>query len=331
MTSQSELTRTPLPADFGGRCLAGEAVFGAEVLMPSTTVLGLPKEGSYFYGSWRDEDGALLRALRGVNGDSSPFRFLFTSAPGRQLARDPQADAGLFSGPVTTTRDGDSVTFASVGAQPSNAFSWVHRPDGVDWSEGDYLSVSGRSLGPGLQWFNTFAGGACYSITAKYRSSGLFQGRRVEGFVGHEIHYFPAGMDWVRSVFGRGREICWQQVANEYEDGSTIQGTFAFGQDGWGFAMLHDEHGQFHCTTDVRVAARVRPSGYPESIRYSFLDQSWTWRIDPLGERAPVSPGSPLFGADGTCTRDGDTRKVRFGLGNSDWWTDGRGDAVTVG
>ena len=77
----------------------------------------------------------------------------------------------------------------------------------------------------------------------------LFCGRPVEGFVGHEIHYFPEGADWMNSPFGRGREICWQQVANEYDDGTSVQATFAYGADGWGFAMLHDESGRFHGTT----------------------------------------------------------------------------------
>src|SRR5947208_2547120 len=80
---------------------------------------------------------------------------------------------------------------------------------------------------------------------------GTLLGRPVEGFVGHEIHYFSVGADWMNSPFGRGREICWQQLANEYADGTTIQATFAYGADGWGFAMLHDEQGEFHATTQV--------------------------------------------------------------------------------
>ncbi len=55
----------------------------------------------------------------------------------------------------------------------------------------------------------------------------------------------------------------------------------------------------------------------------AVLDQSWTWRIDPQGERPILMSGIPI-GADGTCQRDGDSRAVRFSLGNSDWWTDDR-------
>ena len=145
--------------------------------------------------------------------------------------------------------------------------------------------------------------------------------------MGHEIHYWSEGATWVESPYGRGREYCWQHVANEYDDGSTVQATFATGADGWGFAMLHDESGTFHATTDVVAEATVRANGYPETVTYRFLDQSWTWRIDPQGERAAIGHG-PLIGADGTCTRDGDDRAVRYSMGNSDWWTDGRAAGI---
>jgi hypothetical protein len=134
----------------------------------------------------------------------------------------------------------------------------------------------------------------------------------------------------MESPFGRGREYCWQHVANEYDDGTTVHASFACGSDGWGFAMVHDETGRFHCTTDVVAEATVRENGYPETVTYRFLDQSWTWRIDPQGERPALSPG-PLIGADGTCTRDGDARAVRLSMGNSDWWTDGRAASIIRG
>ncbi len=318
------------PADFGGQCLAGACVFDASLLLPSSSFLGLPKAASYLYGTWRDDEGNLLRALRGVRSDSSTFRFLFVSRPGHQIERHEAADRDLFAGPIAIEESGSAVTFSSAGTSSAAEFDYRHEVDRCSWSEGAFLDVSGSLIGPGLQWFNPWPGGGCFSVSAKYRTSGTLLGRRVEGFVGHEIHYFPPGISWMESPYGQGREICWQQIANEYEDGSIIQATFACGNDGWGFAMLHDEAGVFHCTTDVEAEATVRASTYPETIRYRFLDQSWTWRMDPQGERAATIPGAPL-GADGTCTRDGDPRSVRYSMGNSDWWTDGRAARITIG
>ena len=148
--------------------------------------------------------------------------------------------------------------------------------------------------------------------------------------MGHEIHYFSPGANWIASPFGDGREFCWQHVANEYDDGSIVQATFAAGADGWGFAMVHDEDGTFHGSTDVDVEATVRANGYPESLTYRFGDQVWTWTIDPQGERAAIGSGS-LIGADGTCRREGDEREVRVSMGNSDWWLDGRAASIVRG
>jgi hypothetical protein len=316
----------PRPADFGGRCLIGECDFDVELLLPTTTYFGLPKSGSYLYGTWRDTDGNLLRALRGVHATESPMRMLFAAQPGGSLDRHEGTDE-LWQGPTAIEAHGESCTFRSVGADEDTTFTFLHEPGGCSWTDGLLVSVSGTAVGPGIQWYNAWPGGGCYSATAKYRTRGTVLGRSVEGFVGHEIHYFPADADWMDSPYGRGREICWQQIANEYDDGTMIQATFAYGTEGWGFAMLHDEHGAFIATTDVSAEATVRASGYPESIRYQFADQSWTWRIDPQGERAMLFPG-PLRGADGTCVRDGDTRSVRHAMGNSDWWSDGRADHI---
>ena len=319
---------TTAPADFGGSCLIGECTFAAELLLPSTTYLGLQKSGSYLYGTVRDEDGNLLRMLRAVEPDQSTLRSLFVAEPGKQLQRHPRSDE-IWCGRVSTAHDGDVVTFSTGNAADVRSFRFVQDRDGCAWDESGALAVAGEVVGPAVQWLNTWEGGACLSATAKYRVGGTFLGRPVHGFVGHEIHYFTPGFNWLTAPYGRGREICWQQIANEYEDGTKNQATFAYGADGWGFAMVHDEHGNFTSTTEIRAEATVRPNGYPATVRYEFADESWTWRIDPQGER-PSFDGIAMLGADGTCARDGDTRRIRYAMGNSDWWTDGRAEHIIV-
>lgn len=315
------------PGDFGGSCLIGECAFDPELVVPGHSYHGLEKVGSYLLGSWRDPDGNLRRAIRIVLEDSSPIVHLFAAMPGGQLAGLIADQGRLWNGEIRIDRAGSSVMIDSVDHDDrSERFAYRHDVDRCSWSDGDVLDVGGPLVGPALQWFNTWADGACLAVTAKYRTSGTWLGVPVEGFVAHEVHYFPVGANWIVSPYGEGREFCWQHVANEYEDGTTVQGTFAFGADGWGFAMLHDEHGVLHATTDVEATATVRANGYPEEINYRFAGQSWTWRIDPQGERPLMMPGTPL-GADGTCLRDGDQRRVRCSLGNSDWWTDGRAAA----
>ena len=312
----------PGPGDFLGNCLVGECRFDADLLLPTLSYFGLPKSASYLYGTWRDDQGNLLRALRGLGRDSSEFAFAFEATTGSQLECDPTANAALYRGPIDISRTAADVTFAS-DTDP-DLFTFQHHQASCSWSDGDILEVTGAQIAPAIQWFDSWPeGGGCFSATAKYRSKGQFRGRDVQGFVGHEIHYMPSGVNWMDSPYGRGREICWQQIANEYDDGSIEQATFAVGADGWGFALIHDQNGAFYSSTDVTADAEVLDNGYPTRVTYRFDDQSWTWRLDRQGQRARTIPSAPL-GADGTCTRDGDLRSVKFSMGNSDWWTDGR-------
>ena len=310
------------PGDFLGHCLVGECRFDAELLLPTSSYFGLPKAASYFYGTWRDERGNLLRALRGLGADSSDFAFAFEAIAGGQLECDSTTNSALYRGPIEIVRHATDVTFAA-DAGP-DVFAIRHHQEGCSWSDGDVLEVSGTQIAPAIQWFDSWPdGGGCFSATAKYRSKGQFLGRHVEGFIGHEIHYMPPDVNWMDSPYGRGREICWQQVANEYDDGSIEQATFAVGADGWGFALIHDEDGTFYSSTDVTADAEVLDNGYPARVTYRFEDQAWTWRLDQQGQRARTIPSAPL-GADGTCTREQEARGVKFSMGNSDWWTDGR-------
>ena len=319
---------TAAPADFGGSCLIGECDFAAELLLPQTTYLGLQKAGSYLYGTLRDEDGNLLRMLRAVDAAQSTLRSLYVAEAGGQLQRHSKSEE-MWCGPTVIALDGNAVEFSAMFPEAKETFRFIHNPGACTWDEPGVLAVTGVMVGPAVQWFNTWRGGGCLSATAKYRASGIFLDRPVQGFVGHEIHYLTPGFTWLTAPYGRGREICWQQIANEYIDGSTVQATFAYGADGWGFAMLHDERGYFTSTTEIRAEATVRPNGYPETVRYFFADQSWTWRIDPQGER-PSIDGISMLGADGICSRDGDSRGVRFAMGNSDWWTDGRAERIIL-
>jgi len=307
-------------------CLVGQCSFDAELLLPTSTFFGLPKAASYIYGTWRDEQGNLLRALRGLEANSTEFAFVFEAIAGGQLEFAPSTTS-LYRGPIEISQATTDVTFA---AHDPELFAFRHRKDSCSWQEGDLLSLTGAQIAPAIQWFNSWPQGGCFSATAKYRSQGQILGRDVQGFIGHEIHYMPSSASWVDSPYGRGREICWQQVANEYDDGSIEQATFAVGTDGWGFALIHDIDGNFTSSTYVTADAEVLANGYPARITYRFDDQVWTWRLDKQGQRARTTPTAPL-GADGTCTRDGETRGVKYSMGNSDWWTDGRANALLSG
>jgi len=130
---------------------------------------------------------------------------------------------------------------------------------------------------------------------------------------------------WIASSYGQGREF-WQHVANEYDDGTMVQASFAYGLTGGDSPWCTPRRARF-TATDVHARPTACANRFPETVNYRFLDQSRKWRIDAPGERPTLMP-SALIGADGTCQRDGDRRIVHYSLGNSDWWTDGRAQSI---
>jgi hypothetical protein len=255
---------------------------------------------------------------------------VFSTKSGEQLARFANEEAATYSGGIAVTFDGDQVHYRPPGG--GEAFLHSIGETAAVWREGDLLSVTGSLVAIPTQWFNPFrGGGGAFAVTTKYRGEALIAGRPADGFFAHETHFFPPGQNFMASPFGwGGREVHWGHMATAFDDGSFIDASLAYGADGWGFAMLTDEHGVFHSTTDIEISADVRANGYPERIDYRFLDQSWCWQIDPKGERADVQ-STGIIGAEGVLTRVGETRRVVAAMGTIDWWRDGRAAMVPRG
>ena len=139
----------PPPADFGGTCLIGECAFDADLLVPTTTYLGLPKSGSYLYGTWRDPDGNLLRALRGVVCGFLVDAVGLQLAP-RQPARTRRAGRTRPLGRPDHDRARRAVPRPSPASAPTRrvASPSATQPDGCEWTDGTALAVTGTALGP---------------------------------------------------------------------------------------------------------------------------------------------------------------------------------------
>jgi len=313
--------------DFGGACLAGECAANPGLYLPDGQALGLVKSASYLLGTWRTRDGSIHRFLRSVQPYRSDVCRVFSTRDTPQLDRRPDEEAKTYGGGIATRYEGDQVTFA-----PAGQGGFLHTIDGdsARWEEDGLLSVSGRRAAPATQWYNPWRnGGGGLAVTSKFRAPGLVFGEEADGFFAHETHYFPRGHDFFNSPYGwGGREIHWGHFATAFEDGSSVDASLAYGPDGWGFAMLFDERGRMHVSTDVVIESELRPNGFPELIVYRFLDQIWEWRIEPKGERGSPRAGEKIIGAEGILRRQGETRKVVAAQGTIDWWLDGRAAPV---
>jgi hypothetical protein len=312
--------------DFGGALVIGTCDMSMEAMLPESTIFGLAKSASHFLGTWRSADGTTYRMLRSVLPYESPAgrRHLFTSRGGTMLEHA-EEEANLYSGPIWTSGVNGVVRFETAGSNRKNPFLFESSANGVHWCEDSIADLRGTQFRPAFQWLNPWRSGGAYCVTAMYRMKGSILGQELEGFMAHEIHYFPPGRTFFDSPFGwGGREITWGHMATEYEDGTCVVASLATGNDGWGFAMLYDEAGEFHGTTALDVRVRVRSSGFPQEIRFSFLGQDWIWQAAPDGERAPTVGGGHV-GGEGILRRAGERRRVVRAMGTIDWWLDGRG------
>jgi hypothetical protein len=327
VTGQGE--RLPLWGDFGGACLANSCRVTPELFLPGASAMGLPRSASYLLGTWRTQDGDIFRFLRGIAGyRSDALIAIFSNRGAAGLERQDEAERGVYRGGIVTSLENDAARYAPVG---DDRFACVWDETSAVWREGDLLAMRGALCAEPTQWYNPWrGGGGGYAVTLKYRAKGSILGVEADGFFAHEIHFFPPGLDFMNSPYGfGGREIHWGHMATAFADGTMIDASLAIGADSWGFALLTDEAGRRHATTQIEVRADVRPSGYPERIFYRFLDQEWIWRIADRGERARATAAAGgLLGAEGVLTRVGDKREVVTAMGTIDWWSDGREKAI---
>jgi hypothetical protein len=314
--------------DFGGACLIGACDTSPDLFMPDGQAQGLVKSSSHLLGTFRTADGAIHRFLRSIQPYHSTGCFVFSNRGQHQLVRLSEKEETLYRGNVATRCDGTSVTFAPTGDAP-----FRHRFDGNNaaWTEGELLNAHGVRAAPATQWYNPWRdGGGGLAVTVNFRATATVSGEPAQGFFAHEVHYFPRGRDFMDSPYGwGGREVHWGHMATAFEDGSQISASLAFGPDGWGFALLFDEQGKLHASTDVAGEAELRSNGYPQRITYRFLGQTWVWEIEPAGERA-TTHASGIIGAEGVLRRIGDTRRVTAAMGTIDWWLDGRAEPYIV-
>jgi len=314
--------------DFGGACLIGACTPSADLFMPDGRALGLVKSASYLLGTWRTADGEIHRLLRGIQPfQSAAGCYVFSTRGQQQLVRLESQEAETYRGGMATRCEGSRVTFAPPGG--GDAFYHAIDGEAAIWREGDLLSATGVRAAPATQWYNPWRdGGGALCVTTKFRAKAEIFGEPADGFFAHEVHYFPRGRNFFDSPYGwGGREIHWGHMATAFEDGTSIDASLAYGTDGWGFAMLTDEHGDLSATTQINIEAELRPNGYPERIYYRFPDHTWIWQIEPKGERA-ATRGQGIIGAEGILRREGDTRRTIAAMGTIDWWIDGRGDTV---
>ncbi|MGE0309325.1 MAG: hypothetical protein AB7Q27_26605, partial [Acidimicrobiia bacterium] len=174
------------PGAFDFRVLASATRTDPSLLFSDRTLHGLELEGTYLYGTFRDEAGTLYTPMRRI-----PLR---APGPPRKLAMHTSANGTLTFDRVSGTTaasesvqrhvDGegyDSVlTLTASDGQPELT-SVVSATEGA-WREHDLIDVSGTNAGPTLQWYLPDPDGGMYYCSQLYSVRGTIAGRSVTGF-----------------------------------------------------------------------------------------------------------------------------------------------------
>ena len=307
--------------EFGHQVVIGAFEPSLEGSFPTVTYFGLVQDATYIYGSFRDADGHLYTPMRHVQPNFSLPSVLQTTLDGGDLLPHPKGIG--FTGQVNQRIDGN--VHIAESSPRGKAFSVRRRLDGVTWIEGDVISVEGRRIGPGMQWYDPGRAYGGLYLSHIHHAKGTILGKEVEGFFGWDQLYTPAGHCWHKSPYIEGLEVAWHTPANLYDDGTFEVGQICYGQENYNYAMICNEQGPVIMTTDVSAEIEFNERGFPEKVHYLIDGEAWDWVGAENGEMPFYAKRPPIYRPrEGVCTRVGETRKVLCSFGWIDTFNDGR-------
>lgn len=303
-------------ADFGHRTLVGTFEPTASDSDPTRTYFGLSLSITWFYLNFRDSDGKLHFAYRGVLGlEGSLHGTCFESRDGALRKMTMPAGREFFRGPVVTTASDDQYRIASKPAEPGYAtgkpFEMTRSATELTYREGDDLQFGGRRIGPGMQVYVPSGPTPLFYTSLLHRVSGTAFGKPAEGFLWLDHCYLAPGVTWRNSDFFKGVELAWTPFGTEFTDGSIEMGHICYGADGFNFAMIVNGDGEvLHSTSNVNARdIKYKPNTFPEHMYYEVDGVDWEWSAVEDGELPEQASGHDFYrSSEGYLRRAGETR-----------------------
>jgi hypothetical protein len=184
--------------------------------------------------------------------------------------------------------------------------SLVIDDDGIDWSEGELLAISGPIQGPGFQFYAPARDEPLFYTTQVYWVTGHVLGKEVEGFIGLDHGYFLAGMEWKEYRYFRDLEVSWEVFANRFVDGTVEYGVIVAGRQGWSGAATFDG-GKLVASTDrLGASFDLDDEGFIDEGRFDVAGTAYTFTGAATGKMRHF--GEARWG--GYCSQAGVTRRV---------------------
>jgi hypothetical protein len=270
------------------------------------SILGLPMNMAYAYGTLRAGDGTYYWPIRGSYETQSRRMHLSeasTPVDFRWAAEGEAAEVG----PVQSgTRDGWTGTWRADGS-PILATNGPR----FRWTESGFLDLTGDLVGPAMQFFMPDEKEPLLYTSRLFKGTGTIKGQDVSGLFFHDSMHMPADVDFIRSAYITDLQGAWVAFATEFEDGTIHAGHLVWGTDNFCIVIVHRTDGPPVIFRDFEVSARISDD-YPVEVRYAGPGgETWIWQAHPAGYRDPIRADLPEGHRriQGWAFREGETRK----------------------
>ncbi len=301
--------------DFGGAALAGRRGVDPAEFVDDREILGLRREGTYAWGTLRDDRGQPLSVMRRI-----PPAGVETGAAGAQslgsrlIVMDSQdADGLAVRREAKNAASSDEVTRAFVSGSAVFSASGAGRAamrletDGVTlrWTEDGVLDLAGRQVCSGLQWYLPGSLAALYYPTQTWLVEGTVLGRPVRGFIFlEEAYMLPGGRLYVeKDPLHDVGYLTWYSWATQWEDGSIEIGHFLYGQQRFHVGLIADHRGGVRAASAMDLEISRGADGYwHDGISMSMDGEQW--------ELVPAANGHMQLGRIPNPQQEGLMRRV---------------------
>ncbi|GAA0616730.1 hypothetical protein GCM10009547_18540 [Sporichthya brevicatena] len=269
------------------------------------SILGLPMNMAYAYGTLRAEDGTYWWPIRGSYETVSRRMHLSEARDAVDFVWAPEGEACDVGPVVTEKRDGWTGTWRADGSP-------VLATNGPEfrWTEPGFLDVHGELVGPAIQFYMPDANEPLVYTSRLFRGSGTIKGQPVRGLFYHDSMHMPADQDFIRSAYITDLQAAWVAFATEFDDGTVHAGHLVWGTEGFDILLIHRTDGESLVLRDLDVAVRIS-GDYPVEVRYSGGGETWIWTAHPKGYRDPIRADLPEGHRriQGWVVREGETRR----------------------
>jgi hypothetical protein len=244
-----------------------------------------------------DKEGALNLVPKAVHSARGELRREFT------------ADRHIY-------RDHLMAKLGDLAPPDEQSFHLDVTDDTLAWAEGELCDLTGRALGPGMQFFGVDRDWPFMYITRAFWTTGTVLGDAVSGIILFDHGYWRDRGEWKEMPFYTRRQVAWNVFSNHYEDGTHEWGHIVRGTGGIGACMVAGDESAVVATGDFASTFVLDDQDYVASARYRAGDHEWEFTAEPAGRMIHFNKArwAGYRAQSGLMRRVGDTRTVTNGF-----------------